>query len=158
MTYDESVARPEGEGHQDAGPPDVPTALEEALQRVGDRWALLLVDALLPGARRFGELQESIPGIAPNILSDRLKRLEREGVVVSRRYSERPPRFTYELSAGGMDLAGALRLLAAWGSRRSPNAEHPRHQACGTPLETRWYCPTCARPVEDDETGDLSFA
>ena len=159
MTYHEPMVRSDAAEDQDgASPSDVPTALEEALHRVGDRWALLLVDALLPGARRFGELQESIPGIAPNILSDRLKRLEREGVVISRRYSERPPRFTYELSAGGLDLAGALRLLAAWGSRRSPNAEHPRHQACGTPLETRWYCPTCARPVEDDETGDLSFA
>jgi DNA-binding HxlR family transcriptional regulator len=153
------MARPNAERRPEATTPsDVPTALEEALQRVGDRWALLLVDALLQGARRFGELQESVPGIAPNILSDRLKRLEREGVVVSRRYSARPPRFTYELSAGGMDLAGALRLLAAWGSRRSPNAEHSRHQACGTPLETRWYCPTCARPVDDAETGDLSFA
>lgn len=159
MTYDEAMARPDDGGPRDVtSASDVPTALEEALQRVGDRWALLLVDALLPGARRFGELQESIPGIAPNILSDRLKRLEREGVVISRRYSERPPRFTYELSADGMDLAGALRLLAGWGSRRSPNAEHPRHQACGTPLETRWYCPTCARPVEDPEVGGLSFA
>ena len=64
-----------------------PSALQEALHRVGDRWALLLVDALLPGPRRFGELQDAVPSIAPNILSDRLKRLEREGVVVARRYS-----------------------------------------------------------------------
>ena len=158
MAYDVVVANPDPQVPEDGTvPPDAPTALEEALHRVGDRWALLLVDALLTGARRFGELQESIPGIAPNILSDRLKRLEREGLLVARRYSERPPRFTYELSADGMDLAGALRLLAGWGARRAPHAEHPRHLACGTPLETRWYCPTCARTVDDGETGDVSF-
>jgi DNA-binding HxlR family transcriptional regulator len=152
------MARPEPEGSGSGEiAADAPTGLEEALHRVGDRWAFLLVDALLTGARRFGELQESIPGIAPNILSDRLKRLEREGIIVARRYSARPPRFAYELSAGGLDLAGALRLLAGWGARRAPNAEHPRHQSCGTPLETRWYCPTCARPVDDGEAGDVSF-
>ncbi len=138
-------------------PPDAPSALEEALHRVGDRWALLVVEILLGGARRFGELQDAVPGIAPNILSDRLKRLEREGVVVARPYSDRPPRFAYELTAGGLELAGAIRLLAEWGARRSPEAEPPRHQACGTPLETRWFCPTCARPVDEGEAGEVAF-
>lgn len=125
--------------------------LAEALARVGDRWALLLVEALLNGPRRFNELMDGLSGIAPNILSERLKRLEREGVLVARPYSERPPRFAYELSADGLELAGALRLLAEWGARRSPRSEPLRHAPCGTPLEARWYCPTCARPVEDTE-------
>ncbi|HEX2142628.1 MAG TPA: helix-turn-helix domain-containing protein, partial [Candidatus Limnocylindria bacterium] len=67
--------------------------LAAALERVGDRWSLLLVEALLQGPRRFGELGESVPGIAPNILADRLRRLEAERVVRSQPYSERPPRF-----------------------------------------------------------------
>ena len=60
--------------------------LEAALERVGDRWSLLLVDALLAGGRRFGELREGLPGLAPNILTDRLRRLEREGIVVATPY------------------------------------------------------------------------
>ena len=52
--------------------------LAEALARVGDRWTLLVVEALLGGPRRFNDLLCQIPGIAANILSDRLKRLERE--------------------------------------------------------------------------------
>ena len=60
------------------------TPLELALERVGDRWSLLLVEALLGGSRRFNELQDGVAGIAPNILSDRLRRLEREGVVLAR--------------------------------------------------------------------------
>ena len=133
--------------------------LDEAVARVGDRWTLLLVQALLEGPRRFNELLEALPGIAPNVLSQRLKHLERETVVVSQPYSRRPPRFAYELTASGRELAGALRLLAQWGADRSgsPDPEGLRHLACGTPLEARWYCPTCARPVDDDDAGDLRF-
>jgi DNA-binding HxlR family transcriptional regulator len=126
-----------------------PSGLELALERVGDRWSLLLVDALLEAPRRFNELQESVAGIAPNILSDRLRRLEREGLLVARPYSDRPPRMEYSLTAAGHDLAGALRLLADWGSRRSEDADPMRHSLCGTPLEARWYCPTCSVQVAD---------
>ena len=125
--------------------------LEAALDRVGDRWSLLLVEALLDGSRRFGEIQELLPGIAPNILTDRLRRLEREGVLVARPYQQRPPRMEYTLTAAGHDLAGALRLLADWGGRRSDHGDPLRHALCGTPLEARWYCPTCSQPVSDQE-------
>jgi DNA-binding HxlR family transcriptional regulator len=125
------------------------TPLELALERVGDRWSLLLVEALLDGARRFNELQDGVSGIAPNILSDRLRRLEREGVVLARPYSDRPPRMEYALTQAGRDLAGALRLLADWGARRSDAADPIRHELCGTPVEARWYCPTCSVTVDD---------
>jgi len=128
-----------------------PTPLELALERVGDRWSLLLVEALLDGSRRFNELQEGVAGIAPNILADRLRRLEREGVVHARPYSDRPPRMEYALTAAGRDLAGALRLLADWGARRSPDSDPVRHRLCGTPLEARWYCPTCTVLVESGD-------
>src|SRR5262245_9061860 len=63
------------------GQPADPKPLEAALDRVGDRWSLLIVESLLDGPRRFGELNEALPGIAPNILSERLRRLEREGLI-----------------------------------------------------------------------------
>lgn len=134
------------------------TALGAALGRVGDRWSLLVVDALMPGPRRFNELLDAMGGIAPNTLADRLRRLERDGVIVATAYSQRPPRMEYALSADGLELAGALRLLADWGARRSPAGadEHEplRHGACGTPLEARWYCPTCSTAVRDDDTAE----
>jgi DNA-binding HxlR family transcriptional regulator len=135
-----------------------PAALDEALRRVGDRWSLLVINALLGEARRFNELIESIPGLAPNVLSSRLKRLEHDGVLVASPYSERPPRFSYALTASGRELAGALRLLADWGAAQVPGAEPLTHAACGTPVEARWYCPTCGRAVEPDEATDLRFA
>jgi DNA-binding HxlR family transcriptional regulator len=130
-------------------------ALAAALERVGDRWSLLLVEALLDGPLRWSELRHRIEGIAPNILSARLKRLEREGVLAASAYSERPVRMVYELTVAGRELAGALRLLAQWGSRSGPGAEPVRHEACGTPVEARWYCPTCDRMVSEAEASDV---
>src|SRR5439155_17994835 len=114
MTYDPIMAAPD-------------SPLAAALARVGDRWSLLLVEALLPGPRRFNELAEAVTGIAPNILTDRLRRLEGERVIRSTPYSERPPRFAYELSPEGAELAGALRLLGDGGSRLGREAEPLRH-------------------------------
>src|SRR5437660_1518138 len=96
-SHSESAAQP-GSAPRDTGPslpsayhrltmtarsaPEPATAaretlpLEAALDRVGDRWSLLVVEALLDGPRRFGELGDALPGIAPNILTDRLRRLE----------------------------------------------------------------------------------
>jgi len=95
---------------------DAASPLAEALARVGDRWTLLVVEALLDGPRRFNDLLGQLPGIAANILSERLKRLEREGLLVARPYSDRPPRAAYQLTAEGRELAGALRLLTYWGA------------------------------------------
>ena len=128
-----------------------PLPLEAALDRVGDRWSLLMVEALLDGPRRFGELTETLSGIAPNILTDRLRRLERAGIVHSTPYQERPTRLAYDLTADGRDLASALRLLADWGSRGTADAEPLRHLTCGTALEARWYCPTCEAAVNPAE-------
>jgi DNA-binding HxlR family transcriptional regulator len=135
----------------------IASPLSAALDSVGDRWTLLLVEALLEGPHRFGDLQEALPGIAPNVLSQRLRRLEREGLLLGQPYSERPPRFVYELTAAGAELAGALRLLADWGARHREGVEPPRHAACGSPVEARWWCPVCERPVDEDEAGDLHF-
>ena len=137
------------------------SALDAALHRVGDRWSLLLVEALLPGPRRFNELLEGLDGLAPNILSARLKALEAEGILAVRPYSQRPYRVAYVLTARGAELAGALRLLAHWGAQRSSSrargAARLHHATCGTAVEARWWCPTCGRVVADDEAPDLDY-
>ena len=137
--------------------PDALTALEEAVARVGDRWSLLVVNALLDGPRRFNELLDQLPGLAPNVLSKRLRHLEEQAVIVAVPYTQRPPRFEYRLTGSGAELAGALRLLAQWGAGRVPEAVPLHHAACGTPVEARWYCPTCSRLIEADEMGELRY-
>src|SRR2546421_4941130 len=135
-----------------------PAPLAAALARVGARGSLLVVYALLGVPRRFGELEGDLPGIASNVLSQRLKRLEQVGVIVSRPYSSRPPRFAYELTGSGHELAGALRLMAQWGADHLDGVgPGPTHASCGTALEARWYCPTCDRAVDDTEGDDLRY-
>jgi DNA-binding HxlR family transcriptional regulator len=128
------------------------TPLAAALERIGDRWSPQIVEALLAGPLRYGELQAAIAGIAPNILADRLRRLESGGLLAASAYAERPPRFEYRLTSEGRALAGALRLLADWGAVHGggPAGGHDaiRHGACGTALEARWYCPTCGEVVD----------
>jgi DNA-binding HxlR family transcriptional regulator len=131
------------------------TPLADALARVGDRWTLLLVAALLDGPRRFNELQDALGAIAPNVLSARLKALTEQALLVAEPYSERPPRFTYELTEAGRELAGALRLLADWGARTGGGGEPYRHDVCGTALEARWWCPSCGVVVDDPEDEEL---
>ncbi len=137
---------------------DLLPPLAAAMERVGDRWTLLVVEALLDGPRRFGELQAAVAGIAPNILSQRLKHLEREGLVVAQPYSRRPPRHAYALTVAGAELAGALLLLTAWGAAHSDEAAPPSHSLCGTSLQARWYCPTCDVGVADAEADELRYA
>ena len=110
--------------------------------------------ALLEGPKRFNELQEELEGIAPNVLSARLKALTEQALVVAQPYSDRPPRFAYELSESGRELAGALRLLADWGAR-SGAGEPLRHAACGTAVEARWWCPNCETIVDDAADDDV---
>jgi DNA-binding HxlR family transcriptional regulator len=89
----------------------------KTLEIVGDRWTLLIVRDLLGGTRRFQDLQLGLPGLAPNILSDRLKLVEEHGLVTRRLYSDHPPRAEYALTTKGRELGLVIGALAAWGSR-----------------------------------------
>ncbi len=126
-------------------------ALSAALASVGDRWTLLVVDALHDGPRRFAELEVALPEIATNVLTQRLRRLEADGLVIATPYSTRPRRFAYALTEPGRDLGGVVRLLAQWSADRGGGAsDTPAHAECGTPLVARWWCPTCDRLSESE--------
>jgi DNA-binding HxlR family transcriptional regulator len=146
-------SRPAGARRATATAP-APAAAADPLVRaaeiMGDRWSLLVVARLLRGPRRFGELLDELDGLAPNILSRRLARLEADGLVVGEPYSTRPLRHAYRLTAPGAELADALRMLAGWaaGHAGGDDAGVPRHAACGSALAARWYCATCDRPVD----------
>ena len=115
-----------------------------SLDLVGDRWTLLIVRDLLRGRGRFRALSESLPGIAPNILSDRLKLLEEHGVVSRRFYSDHPPRAEYVLTDKGRELGVVVGALASWGARHAGSPFMPVHAVCGHPAEVVYRCPDCA--------------
>ena len=132
--------------------------LDAALARVGDRWSLLIVDALLGGAMRFNDLQEALGAITSSVLTKRLRHLEGLRLLVATPYSARPPRYSYALTTPGRDLAGAVRLLTRWGAEQAGvEVDGPVHRECGTALEARWYCPTCERALADEDQGEPGF-
>ena len=92
--------------------------LARALDVVGDRWALLIVRELRPGPRRFTALVKGLPGISRKLLTERLRDLERNGIVARRHLPPPAARQVYELTEDGRELATALVPLIAWGARR----------------------------------------
>ena len=129
--------------------------LAAALDRVGDRWSFLVIDALMDSPRRFNDLSRAVEGIAPNVLSDRLRRLEQASVVSAQPYSQRPVRYEYRLTEDGQEMAGVLRLLSSWAQVAGVGAGGLHHEACGTQLEAQWYCPTCISVVPDEDSSEL---
>ena len=99
---------------------DCPVAC--SLDLIGDRWTLLVVRDLFFGKRRFAEFMASREGIKTNILAERLKRLERGGLIERVPYQNRPPRFEYRLTKPGRDLAPVIEAMATWGAANLPGA------------------------------------
>ena len=87
-----------------------------ALDLIGERWALLVVRELVLGPKRFTDLRQGLPGIATNVLSLRLRQLERDGVVTRRLLPPPAPAQVYELSELGRALVPIMLALGRWGA------------------------------------------
>jgi len=94
--------------------------IARSLDLVGDRWTILVLRDLRLGRTRFADLLRSLEGISPNLLSARLKTLEREGLVARRLYSEHPPRAEYVLTEHGDAFGVVLKAMYDWGSAHRP--------------------------------------
>jgi DNA-binding HxlR family transcriptional regulator len=91
-----------------------------ALELIGDRWTLLILrDLFLDGPRRYQDLIESLQGISPNLLSDRLKKLTQYELIDKELYSEHPPRYVYALTKKGESLRPVLEGLRDWGHKHT---------------------------------------
>lgn len=89
--------------------------VERTARLVGDKWSLLIIRDLVTGCKRFGELQKSLQGISPRTLSERLSKLEAEGLVKRQVYAEIPPRVEYSLTEKGEALVGLIEAMRAYG-------------------------------------------
>ena len=119
----------------------------KSLELVGERWTLLVIRDLLKKPRRFQDLESSLAGIAPTLLSDRLKLMEEHGLVTRRFYSEHPPRAEYLLTDKGRELGFVIGALATWGSRHAHPSKALVSEDCGHEVQLRYYCPDCAKRV-----------
>lgn len=121
--------------------------LNASLEVFGDRWSLLIVrDLLFKGRKTFREFEESEEGIASNILTDRLKRLESEGILERRKDPDDARRSFYRLTGKGMDLAPVAIEMVIWGARYEKTAAPPdvieamvtNREAVISDLRRRW--------------------
>lgn len=94
--------------------------IARSLDVVGERWTLLVLRDIMNRRRKFKELLESCEGISPNLLADRLKRLEERGMIERRFYSDHPPRAEYRLTEKGKAFAPILQELYKWGREYEP--------------------------------------
>jgi DNA-binding HxlR family transcriptional regulator len=104
--------------------PQCPT--RQVLDRIGDRWTVLVVLTLLDGTRRFTELRQLVPGITAKVLTATLRGLERDGLVRRVVYAEVPPRVEYTLTDLGRSLEEPLSSIRDWAQQHMPAIEKAR--------------------------------
>jgi DNA-binding HxlR family transcriptional regulator len=102
---------------------------------IGSKWTALLVHDLSEGPRRFSELERSLPGISPRTLSERLRALEQDEIVVRRSYAESPPRVEYELTDKGEALLPIIDEMRRFGHEwLVPERGHSHGAAAAEPI------------------------
>ncbi len=116
-----------GQEHEDCG-------IRDVLDRVGDKWSVLVIVELAQGVSRFSQLQRAISGISQRMLTLTVRRLERDGLVSRTVHPEVPPRVEYELTPMGHSLTFLVKSLADWSAdhREAIAASRQRWDAANT--------------------------
>ena len=139
--------------------------IAQSLSVVGDRWTLLILRDAFLGARRFDHLQTSLR-CSPHVLSTRLAKLVRHGVLERRPYQRKPTRYEYRLTEKGLDLYPVIIGLRGWGDRWFGDGHDTPvrlfHKRCGHETTPALTCSACGerldaravRPLLDTEERD----
>ena len=124
--------------------------IARATALVGDEWTILILREMFLGTRRFDDFLRQT-GMSSHLLSQRLKKLEVEGIVRRVAYSQRPPRHDYRLTEMGRALWPVIISLKQWGDHWLGDGETPValvHKGCGAVTEPRMTCPECGEPMD----------
>jgi DNA-binding HxlR family transcriptional regulator len=106
--------------------PDECRAVGQILDRIGDKWTVMVVGALSNGPLRFNAIMREIGGVSHRMLTLTLRGLERDGLVTRTAYATIPPKVEYELTELGRSLIEPLRVLATWAVKHRPEMERAR--------------------------------
>lgn len=120
-------------------------SIARTLSVIGDRWTLLVLRDAFSGIRRFEHFQASL-GVTRHLLADRLKKLEREGILRRAKYQDAPPRYEYRLTDKGFDLYPIILSILKWGDTHTAEGERPvelMHRTCGGAASPKLVCGTC---------------
>ncbi|WP_086560520.1 winged helix-turn-helix transcriptional regulator [Streptomyces africanus] len=132
-----------------------PCSIARTADILGDAWSLLVLREVFYGESRFDGFIGSL-GIARNTLTDRLRRLESEGLLRRQAYQSDPVRHAYLLTDKGRDFFGVLAAINAWGDRWLAGDEGApvvlRHTPCDHDTEARVVCSSCGEPLRHEDT------
>lgn len=109
--------------------------VEVTLDVIGGKWKSLILYHLAGGIKRFNELRRLIPNVSHKVLSQQLRELERDGLVLRHDYQEVPPKVEYELSEYGSGLIGVLDFFCYWGEAHLDRVYGDRRLALEDPFE-----------------------
>ena len=96
---------------------DVDCPVARTAEIISGKWTLLIIRDLVSGVKRFNQLERSLHGISPKTLSERLRSLEEEGIIIRQTFAEVPPRVEYSLTEKGYDLVGVIESMRGFGKR-----------------------------------------
>jgi len=129
-----------------------PCNIAQTLNLIGDRWTLLIIHEILIGNCTFNEIKKALNGISSNLLSERLKNLEDQGLITSSLYSEHPPRYKYTLTESGQELEIVFNAMIIWGKNNLDKCYKKMvHSTCQHEVEITYYCPHCQKITDDIE-------
>jgi DNA-binding HxlR family transcriptional regulator len=111
---------------RDTDPDDPECEVRTILDRIADKWSLLVICVLADGTRRFSELKREIDGISQRMLTLTLRQLEREGLVTRTVFPVVPPRVDYELTELGATLLDTIQELVAWAGKHGNEIKDAR--------------------------------
>ncbi|WP_344594868.1 helix-turn-helix domain-containing protein [Actinomadura vinacea] len=114
--------------HPCASWPDNGQGIRDTLDRVGDKWSILVIGLLAAGPLRFGALYDQIPGVSQRMLTLTLRRLERDGLLTRTSYPEMPPRVEYQLTALGEGMRETAYAFVQWATDHNDEIESSRHR------------------------------
>lgn len=123
--------------------------IAQTLNIIGDKWTLLILHAVKENKGTYKEIQESLPGIPTNLLSNRLKELTEDELLECELYSKHPPRYRYRLTEKSLDLDDIYNALILWGDRNLDKSyKCLSHKDCDGDIEIAYVCKSCGKIVD----------
>lgn len=131
---------------------NLPCNIAQTLNIIGDKWTLLILRQLSNGRDTYNSILENLDGIPSNLLSNRLKSLEEDGLIVPVLYQSHPPRYRYMLTESGKDLDDVFYSIILWGEKHLDKCyKELIHKPCNHSINLQYYCPHCGKVVDKSE-------
>ena len=113
---------------------------------------LTYIRQLMLGYDTYSSIQERLEGIPSNLLSNRLKALEQDGLITAKLYQSHPPRYRYLLTESGRDLSDVFNSIILWGEKNLQKCHKKlTHSDCGHKIELTYYCPKCNKTINRED-------